>query len=96
MTGFFLFRVIFVGRIGSAMPLAATKDTRPVKAPGIAKKGRSATEILRVVGQKEGLTAHFHQEVACKQIIPGELIKIPEEPPPLNVFFQYNCDQFLV
>lgn len=79
------------------LPLvAAAKDTPPVKAPRIAKKGRSAAEMLRAVSQKEELTAHFHQETISKQIIPGELIKIPEEPPPLNVFFQYNCDQFLV
>ena len=76
------------------LPLAAAgKDARPLKAPRIAKKGRSAADMLRAVSQQGEVPAFVNRE---EQIIPGKLIKIPEEPPPLNVFFQYNCDQFLV
>jgi len=65
------------------------------KMPRIAKKSRSAADILRTAGQESGVTAQLHRE----QVTPGGLIHfadVPEKSPPLTVFHHYDCDQFLV
>ncbi|SDG28460.1 hypothetical protein [Chitinophaga filiformis] len=65
------------------------------KTPRIAKKSRSAADILRTADRESRLTAQLHRE----QVIQRELIHladVPEKSPPLTIFHQYDCDQFLV
>ncbi|SHN46118.1 hypothetical protein [Chitinophaga sp. CF418] len=71
-------------------PQQAAKTSR------IAKKSRSAADILRVDSRQQERPMLTSGEKAKEQFIQKELANVHEEGPPLTVFHQYNCDQFLV
>ncbi|SHN16227.1 hypothetical protein [Chitinophaga sp. CF418] len=72
------------------------KDPQPAKTSRIAKKSRSAADMLRSVGQRNSITAHVSREEVREQVIQRKLIIIPEESLSAELFHQYNYDQFLV
>ncbi|PSL25859.1 hypothetical protein [Chitinophaga ginsengisoli] len=77
----------------------AKDPQQPAKTPRIAKKSRSAADMLYAVNQEGRSTTHFSGEAISERSIPKKSILIadvPEKSPPLTVFHQYDCDQFLV
>ncbi|MCF6407309.1 hypothetical protein L3C95_30725 [Chitinophaga filiformis] len=73
----------------------AKHPQQPAKTSRIAKKSRSAADMLRATAGQDQVTRPLHRE-SREQIIQREWVAIPEEGPPLTVFHQYDCDQFLV
>jgi hypothetical protein len=83
------------------LPLIETPKNpqQPAKTPRIANKSRSAADMLHAASQENRLRTHFHKEDISGQSFQRELIPladVSEKSPPLTVFHQYDCDQFLV
>ncbi|MCF6404883.1 hypothetical protein L3C95_18430 [Chitinophaga filiformis] len=74
----------------------AKDPQQPAKTSRIAKKSRSAADMLRAVNRQNAIPVPVHREERRKKMIQRESVNIPQEGPPLNVFFQHDCDQFLV
>ena len=71
-------------------PQQSTKTSR------IAKKSRSAADILHAVSGQNEITANANSGKIGEQAAQRKLINIPEESPSLAVFHHYDYDQFLV
>jgi hypothetical protein len=80
------------------LPLAKkTKHPQqPAKKSRIAKKSRSAANMLGAVNRQRRVTGPSIREEVREQIIQWEAVNIPEEAPPLTVFHSYDRDQFLI
>ncbi|MCF6407202.1 hypothetical protein L3C95_30175 [Chitinophaga filiformis] len=74
----------------------AKDPQRPAKTSRIAKKSRSAVDILRAVSERKRTPTTTWREKIEEQIVQGKGMNIPEETASLRAFHHYDYDQFLV
>ncbi|SHN24000.1 hypothetical protein [Chitinophaga sp. CF418] len=69
---------------------------RPAKTSRIARKSRSAADMLRAVSRQNEINTIAGSKEIGEQVVRRKLINIREESLSLAVFHQYDYDQFLV